>query len=245
MKNDSQSWRKEVRLRHLRPNDFPAEFFQLGALFAYETDRDGHLTLHFRLKFIRRVRDLRAVSERFAAYLIHQLDELSNGRGWTLVADFADCGLHNADLDLLRHFIWLLKTHFPSSMARVLVVDLPWVLRAFCTLLARCVPASDRHLLQITNRRQLVTFFELDNLPSYLGGRCARPYFGLDQAPAECLPVAQYAHQKLRLNDAAVARLIEAYRPCLEELHAHSRELEASRSELAGPTTQPVTTCRI
>jgi hypothetical protein len=238
------SWRKEVRLRHLRPNDFPAEFFQLGALFAYEADREGHLTLHFRLKFVRRVRDLRPVSERFSAYLIHQLDQLSNGRGWTLVADFADCGLHNADLDLLRHFLWVLKTHFPSSLARVLVVDLPWVLRAFCTLLARCVPASDRHLLQITNRRQLSTFIANENLPPYLGGVCTRPYFGLDRAPAECLSMAAFAYEKLRLNDSAIARLMDAYRPSLEELQAHSRQTNGCPATTSGAATSTsVTTC--
>lgn len=227
----------------MNATDFPAEFFQLGALFAYEQDRQGHLTLHFRLKFIRRVKDLRPVSEMFSAFLIHQLDQISNARGWTLVADFADCGLHNADLDLLRHFIWLLKTHFPSSLARVLVVDLPWVLRAFCTLLARCVPANDRHLLQITNRRQLTNFIESENLPEYLGGTCTRAYFGLHLAPAECLTMEQYARQKLRLHDSAVGKLMEAYGPCLEELKSLTSREQANVCSLANVNeTQSATT---
>lgn len=212
------SWRKKVQLWQLRPTDFPTEFFQIGAFFIYEPDLAGHQTLHFRVKYLRRARELLQVSELFGAFLLHQIDLLADGRGWTFVVDFAECGLQNADFDLFRHIVWLLKSHFPTSLAYILVVDLPWMLRTFWSLLARCIPQHDRHLLRLTTRKEIHKFIASDCLPNYLGGKCGRPYSGAQLVPNGCSPVIQYAKRVLGLSDATCNKLMEIYKPCLEEL---------------------------
>lgn len=53
------------------PNYFPEEFFKTGAFFTYAPDRDGNITIHFRIRYLRRIRELRQTMEYYAGYMFY------------------------------------------------------------------------------------------------------------------------------------------------------------------------------
>lgn len=63
-------WKKEVRLRYLRDQDFPLEFFGTGALFPYECDLKGNPCLYIRIRFVKRAPE---ILHTFKMFLIHQV----------------------------------------------------------------------------------------------------------------------------------------------------------------------------
>lgn len=65
----------------LRREDFPAEFFLLGGIFSYETDRKGNRMLYIRVKLHRKVPEIQAVLHAFIYHTIQHCDEEANGKG--------------------------------------------------------------------------------------------------------------------------------------------------------------------
>lgn len=66
---------------HMQPNDFPAEFYQLGGLFSYEPDRKGNRMLYMRVCLHSKTPE---IVEAVQAYIYNQLkwiDDEANGKG--------------------------------------------------------------------------------------------------------------------------------------------------------------------
>lgn len=73
---------KNESLAHsIRREDWPAEFYQVGGLFAYEEDRKGNKMLYIRLKIHRKIPEIQLVLQAFLFHNIDYLDELANGKG--------------------------------------------------------------------------------------------------------------------------------------------------------------------
>lgn len=53
MLDNMMRWRKEKRLRELRDQDFPAEYYMCGAAFIYEPDKFGNKTLYIRTALLK------------------------------------------------------------------------------------------------------------------------------------------------------------------------------------------------
>ena len=64
--------------------------------------------------------------EYYASFMFYTVDRLADGRGWAFVVDFDDSKLVNADVEMMKYIIYLLKTFFPCGLSYILIVDLPW-----------------------------------------------------------------------------------------------------------------------
>lgn len=53
MLDNMMRWRKEKRLRELRDQDFPVEYYMCGAAFLYEPDKFGNKTLYIRTALLK------------------------------------------------------------------------------------------------------------------------------------------------------------------------------------------------
>lgn len=79
--------RKAMRYNHeslvasMRPEDFPAEFYNIGGLFSYEPDRKGNRMLYLRVRVHRKIPEIQAVLQTFLYSTIQRIDEEANGRG--------------------------------------------------------------------------------------------------------------------------------------------------------------------
>lgn len=71
----------ESLANHLRPEDFPAEFYQLGGLIPYGHDRKGNKMLYLRVRLHRKTPEITSIVQAFIYYNIKRLDDEAKGRG--------------------------------------------------------------------------------------------------------------------------------------------------------------------
>lgn len=213
--------RMSTALKYLKSRDvynvtdslFPREFFETGALFVYEEDRTGVPSLIMRLKFLKKTPELIEHMKDFCIYQIWKLDNATNGRGWMLVFDFADCNYQlYQHVDLLHFFVTSMHTYFPAGMDYVLVLDLPWILTSLWSLARRWIPEKRREMVQFCTRDTLTDYFDESHLPPVLGGTCKRKF---KIAPED----SKTAHQHgldMGLEKSRCDQILEEWLPLLQ-----------------------------
>lgn len=170
-------WRKEVRLRELTDQDFPVEYFSAGIAFIYEPDKYNNKTLYIRTRLLKCVPELRASFKLFMAYLLYQIDDCQDGaETFSITFDLTQTGWNNYDIDLLMHFLTLLKDYFPLNVDYILAINFPWVLSAAWSVIKRLIPPERRDVVVFIQDKQVQDFVEQENLPDFLGGSCDRDY---------------------------------------------------------------------
>ncbi|XP_053213509.1 motile sperm domain-containing protein 2-like [Panonychus citri] len=208
---ESMKWRKSHGFRSFKMNYFPDMFFKTGALFQYETDKQGRPSLILRIKFVRKIKDIQSAIEQFVDHVLWSIDEDSNGNGWILIFDFKDAGLQNADFDLLHYLINDLKIHFPLGIDAVLVVDLPWILKAFWSMVKTWIPNEGGDLVQFTTRKKLKDHFDESNLPDFLDGKCKRPYKGDRMVPNGSPDVYHFGSKVMNVPANKIESIVKIY----------------------------------
>lgn len=216
---DALKWRKSEDIRNLRPGYFPSDMFAISSMFLYAPDKTGNLTVYFRVKYILRMPELLPTLKKFGNLLLFRIDEEMNGKGLTGVADFQGTGIQNADIDLLFYSLKTLMKYFPAGINKILIVDLPWVLRA-CWGLAKTIIGNNKKLVEFIDRKTILEHIEQGNLPDFLGGTCPLPYKGAKVVPAECPTTQAFCQDVLGLSFKVSERISNVYRPIIEALEA-------------------------
>ena len=180
---DAMKWRREKGFLRTPLNFFPNEYFRLGVLFPYENDVDGNPTIYCRGKFLKSVPELKETTEDFSSLNFYQVDSISQGKGWTFIIDADGAGINNADLSMLQYLVSTLKTYFPGGLNHLLIIDCPWILKAFWSLVKNWVPSHRREMVKFVSRKELYKFIPLENMPDFLGGNCTRKYRGWRVVP--------------------------------------------------------------
>lgn len=219
---DALKWRKSEDIRNLRPSYFPDDMFKISAMFLYAPDKEGNLTVYFRVRYILRMPELLPTLKKFGNLLLYRVDEATAaGHGITGVADFQGTGLQNADIDLLFYSIQTLRNYFPAGINHILIVDLPWVLRACWGLAKSWLPESKRKMVEFITRKELPNFIDQSNLPDFMGGHCQQAYKGSKVVPHGCPGTRQFCTDQLGLSDKVADKLANMYRPIVEALEAN------------------------
>jgi hypothetical protein len=216
---EAMKWRKDKGFLRTSFSFFPNEYFRLGVLFPYESDIDGNPVIYCRGKFLKTIPELKEVSEDFTSLNFYRVDRMSEGRGWTFIIDTEGAGLHNADLNMLQYLVSTLKQYFPGGLNHLLVIDCPWILKAFWSLVKNWIPSHRRDMIKFVSRKDLPKFVPKENIPDFLGGTCSRKYKGWSVVPKGCPSGVQFV-QKLCPDDDAEEifdRLFNEYRAFIEE----------------------------
>lgn len=71
----------EAIASHMRPEDFPAEFYELGGLIPYGRDRKGNRMMYMRVRLHRKTPEVAAVIQSYIYYNIKKLDDEAQGKG--------------------------------------------------------------------------------------------------------------------------------------------------------------------
>lgn len=210
-------WRKTMALRMTKENFFPDLIWQLNPLFIYENDRKGRPTLYSRCKFVLCIKDLAKFEQLFTAYQVWSIDMLANGKGWTLILDFAGTGLRNTDFDLLKFFLNLLMVQFPRGIDCILVVNLPFILRVFWGLVRTWIPADRVDLIKFVDQTSIQEFIAPQNLPNFLGGCCQRPYKGQAVVPKGCPDVFDFGEKEANIPRKRCEEIFKIFEPLILE----------------------------
>ena len=115
-------------------------------------------------------------------------------------------------MDLLFHAISTLKAYFPFGISRIVLIDLPWILRACWGMAKAWVPQNRRKLVEFISKSELDKLVAPENLPDFLGGSCTIPYGGSKVVPKGCPTLYQFAINVLGLSEKAAEKLSNTYK---------------------------------
>lgn len=169
-------WRKEQKIRELTDQDFPVEFFTAGISFVYEPDKYGNKTLYIRTQLLKCVPELRDLFKKFVAYLMYQIDDCVEGETFSIIFDLTNTGWNNYDIDLLMHFLTLLKDYFPVNVDYILAINFPWILSTAWSVVKRLIPPERRDVVVFIQKKEVFNFVPEQNVPDFLDGTCSREH---------------------------------------------------------------------
>lgn len=169
-------WRKEKKLYEMNDNIFPQELLLCGAAFLYEKDKFGNRTLYMRASMCKNCAELKQSMKDFLAYLVFKIDDCKEGSSFSVIMDLTNTTWSNYDVEILMHFVCLLKDYFPVNLDYTLAVNFPWILSAAWSVIKRAIPSEKRDIVQFISSDKIFDFVDKENLPDFLGGTCTRPY---------------------------------------------------------------------
>lgn len=169
-------WRKEQRIRELTEQDFPAEYFSSGITFHYEPDKYGNKTLYVRSARLRPIPELKPSFKQFLGYLMYQIDDCENGETFAIIMDLTNTGWSNYDIDLMMHFLTLLKEYFPVNADYILAINFPWILTTAWAVIKRLIPPERRDVVVFIQSKEVFNYIDEQNCPDFLEGDCKREH---------------------------------------------------------------------
>lgn len=206
-------WKKNMGLRDLKDSYFPAETWAIGGIFLYNEDREGRITMHLRSKSHISVKEMGTTVKKFLAYLTWKLNQAAGEAGYVVVNDLQGLSYQNCDMELSK-FVLEMKDMFPYGLRSLIAVDCPFIGRAIWNMFKFAIPEKHRHRMKMISRSEITKFISPENLPSYLGGTCTRPFSGSRVVPAGCPSLSEFMDKELGLNDQMVEKLIRiSYEP--------------------------------
>ncbi|XP_054166661.1 motile sperm domain-containing protein 2-like [Oppia nitens] len=211
-------WRKVfgVNSRQI-DKDYGKEFFQIGALFEYNTDINNIPLLILRGKCNRKVPKLRPLIEMYIVAIIEQLDTKVGKNGFVFVLDCSDCGINNLSMDLLKFIITTLTTHYPLGMQYIIIYNLPWILRGIWKLVKGWL-GEHQHMVHFANGQEIIKYVDTNSLPKYMGGNSVKL---IGETPVNCPSVYELA-AKLGFTEAEVRKYMKIYEDLLKESHTYT-----------------------
>ncbi|KAI1292885.1 Motile sperm domain-containing protein 2 [Halotydeus destructor] len=172
-------WRKSFGISDLTEQSFPREFYDLGGIHVYESDKDGNVVLYVRIKFFSKVPEILDLLKKFAVFQMFKADDEAHrkGVGWVLLFDCSATGLANVDMDMVNFVNVTLRHYFPSGQQYVLAHNVPWLLNALKTIMWSVLPANVKRRIKFSNDKTITDYIPADHLPAYiLGGSCPRDF---------------------------------------------------------------------
>lgn len=216
---DTLKWRKRENFRHLEDNAFPSIFYAVGAVFTYEPNLEGQVTIYIRVKYVLKLGEFNTYLKKYATKIFFDLDRdyssPGSKNGVCVVVDFNETGLQNAEFDFIKHAVQITSHYLPFFLRKIIVVDLPWILKFGYHVIKSWIPEAGRNLLIFTNRKNLTDYIAKEKLPYFLEGTCPRPYKGIEMVPKETISLFEFC-QKNKIDHKKALCIIELYRPILE-----------------------------
>ena len=206
----AMQWRKSFRVNQLTDDYFPIEFYELAAIFQYQTDNQGSPMLFFRICVHHKIKELKKFVEEFIVHNFNKIDNLAQDKQWILIMDSSDSGLSNLDLDLSRFLTQILTVYFPKGFKFVVIYDLPWIMSTFWKITSSWISNEIHHIIKFANKQQIFDYIDAENVPEYIpGGKCTKDICFVPDGvkSAEQLPHLKHFTQEQLNNFRAIFKL--------------------------------------
>lgn len=156
----------------------------------------------------------------YLASLMYQIDDSVNGKTWSVIFDLTNTGWSNYDIELLMHFLTLLREYFPVNLDYVLAINFPWVLSAGWAIAKRLIPPERRDVVIFISDKEIFNYIDKENVPDFLGGTCTREH--------KIHPNTNYSTVKFLLSQKdqeispkRIREIIKAFSDILPENHVN------------------------
>lgn len=197
---DAFRWYKKMSFRDMKDDYFPAEVYQVGAVFPYEPDKDGRSTIYVRMKCSPRIPELVDAIKHYVSFLLWKVDQESRERGWVVITDFEGSSFSGWDLDFARYFVIVMRYYFPTGLHLKICVDIGIVWRGLWIVMKDILPKRFSKILIFLPRDKLTKYVANENIPRFIGGTCKRPFNGLAVVPNGAPSGVHFAENVLGLN---------------------------------------------
>jgi len=149
------------------------------------------------------------------------VDDSINGETWSVIFDLTNTGWNNYDIDLLMHFLTMLREYFPVNLDYVLAINFPWVLSAAWALAKRLIPPERRDVVVFISDKEIFNFIDKENVPDFLGGTCEREH---KLTPKTCQTTVDYllTQNEPELSAKRIREIIKAFSDILPKEHVAS-----------------------
>lgn len=206
VKSSHQMLKKALEFRNsptISLTEFPAEFYQIGAIFSYEPDRKGNIPVYMRIRVHQKIPLVQRFLKSFLFNVIEEADKKAGGKGIVLVFDLQGASLSNVDMDLLFFVITTLVNYFPKGLSYMLVHELPWFLRSCWVIAKQWLSEDHKDLVKFSDSQTIYEYFIQENLPDFIGGTCKRNYHTV---PDNSLTIPQAA-KRWNLDETELYRI--------------------------------------
>jgi hypothetical protein len=217
------AWRKEMGFEDATDTRFPQEFYQIGALFPYMTDRDGTLLLYMRFKVYKKLDILVDPIKKFLTYHIDKLDQKGGKeRSWAVIFDTRGAGIAQVDFDMLIFLIRTVKQYYPWGLKYVAVYELPWLLHGAWKVTQGLLPSEATRLFRFYNKNNISDLVDPESLPDFMGGTCSKDYRAV---PEGCAPAEEVAEKELGMSADEVKVVKSHFEKHFQDINANCSKL--------------------
>lgn len=149
---------------------------------------------------------------------MYQVDDSVNGESWAVIFDLTNTGWSNYDIDLLMHFLTLLREYFPVNLDYVLAINFPWVLSAAWALAKRLIPPERRDVVVFISHDEIFNYIDKENVPDFLNGTCKRPH---KLTPKTCQTTVDFllSQKEPELSSKRIREIVKAFSDTLPKEH--------------------------
>ena len=160
-------WRREFGIRDITFDDIPKPLLR-GLMFFRGKDQEGNNLFWFRAKFNKKGQ-MNTEKKRLFAYMLEQHYQTFPGERITFIFDMTDCGLGQADMDVLRFMINCFQHHFPVSVNNLVVYKLPWILEGVWKIVKTWLPARSQEKVKFVSGDAIDPFVNKENRFKHMG----------------------------------------------------------------------------
>lgn len=172
---EALQWKKSYGVNTRTDQYFPEDFYKIGGIFQYETDKNGLPLLYVRVCVHHKVQELIELIRQFFVHLVNKID-VSSGGEWAVVFDSSNSGISNVDMDFSRFIVQVLQHYYPKGYKYVLIYNMPWIMVAFWKITRAWVADEVKQLIKFANGPQIFDFIDAESVPQYIpGGKCPKP----------------------------------------------------------------------
>lgn len=165
-------WRETNLLDQVRGNSFPDIFYQSGLVTVNRTS-GGNLIGYVRASYYKKLDELTASLLSFCVHLLDRVEQLKNSSKCErvdLVIDLKSATLSQLDVQLTTTLISILINYYPNLFNAILIIEMPFLLKAATLLALKAVPGKYRKLVKLRDRKWLIRKFGRDSIADFCGG---------------------------------------------------------------------------
>lgn len=169
-------WRHENQCNAITKESVPQDFFEKGALFPHNRDKDGCKMLLFQVrKHQKGTLDMNQL-KRFFIYWLERLEREEKGEWITVFFDMCDTGMKNMDMEFIQYMINLFQNYYPWILNYIIVFEMPWLLNAMWKIIKSWLPPKSVQKIKFVDRKSISEFVTSDQCLTTWGGTDAYEY---------------------------------------------------------------------
>jgi len=163
-------WRKEFGVNDIKDSEFPQFFDDIGAMYVLNKDKQGHRLIIMHVRRYRKEPIIANLARRYFVYNLEKLVREDDRHRVTILFDLHGAGLNNVDMDFLFFMFSCFKTYYPSSVAHILVFDMPWIFTAMWKVVKGWLNSRAVSKIKFVNKNSVLEYIDPDQLLEEFGG---------------------------------------------------------------------------